>query len=309
MLSNCATHDACATIVEHLPVKDALPLSGASRTLRDLCMDVLSKAAARELDGADDGAQPWRSPERVARLSAAVRQVCVRAALQPRCLLRGCQRSWPNATMPLPFTVETAGGALCFEFKVVVAKAFNGGPRVGLVDAGAPCVRRWQGQGGGPGRWWPGDLSRGSAGSGVFAVSFDASCGLLAATGAVTKGQQRAPESAWTACANVRKQGYYAARLNWADLGGCNRQWHEPYHIALVLEQGSLTFYRHVANGLWQSSGPLLDKLPREVLPCVFMSSFCGHAQVEFVRLWKAPPDVCKGCDAMGHGFVGGSPQ
>jgi len=298
MLSRCAPNDACISVVANLHLMDALPLSGASHPLRNVCMDVLGKAAASELDGADDKVRPWWIPEHLARRSANVRQICVCAAMQPRCLLRGCRSCWPDSTVPLPFSLETGGGALCLEFRVIVAKAPNGTPRVGFVDAGAPCLRQWL-EGGAEQRW-QGDFSRGCAGPGVFAVSICAACGLLAATGAAVPG----PKTAWTARANECKQGYYAARLNWHDLGDCTRQWNEPYHLALVLERGTLTFYRHAGNGYWHTSGAVLSGLPREVLPCVFLSSFSGHAQVDFVRAWRTPPEVCQDCGCMWKGFM-----
>merc|ERR1712048_970901 len=91
----------------------------------------------------------------------------------------------------------------------------------------------------------------------------------------------------------------YMAWLRWDPLGDCSRKWNAPIHAGLFLEEGNLTFYRRWGNDCWHSSGIICEDMPSEVLPCVFMSSFIGYAQVNFVRMWSTPPDVCHGCDSF----------
>merc|ERR1712048_1478441 len=115
----------------------------------------------------------------------------------------GCKQRWPDMTLPFRFSLDTKG-PLCLEVSIVAAKALNGSPRVGFIEAGA-AHGNWVGP-------WPEDFSRGHAGPDVFAVAFDPSCGDLSATRAALQGQRIAEPL-------EGGREFFTARLKWNTLG------------------------------------------------------------------------------------------
>jgi hypothetical protein len=166
------------------------------------------------------------------------------------------------------------------EFEMTVAKALNGTPCVGLLDARTQLT---------PGQLESGkvprDLSR--AGTGELAVSFSPESGKVFAS---SLSGQRTP-----VC---------TANLNWRNVGDSSMPWNAPLKAGLMIKDRQLTLYRGNMHGQWRSSGVILRELPDEVIPAVFMSSFVGFANVSFLNLWQSPPDVCcANCDMSGHGL------
>jgi len=230
--------------------------------------------------------------------NATLRKHHLCAALRPYCLVRGYKRHWPDITIPFRFSLDTQG-PLCLEFKIIAAKTTNGGPKIGLVDAEDAAVAMHASCG-----QWPGDLTHGHAGSGPFAIAFDPACGRLSATALTVQSQSTASEAEPMQLTGTKcDREYYIAKLNWDSLGDSTENWNFPIHAALVLEHGKLTFFR-MWGAHWHSSGIICDKLPRRVLPCIFMSSFVGYTEVSFVRMWSSSPDICLGCDVSGHGLA-----
>merc|ERR1712087_302862 len=94
---------------------------------------------------------------------------------------------------------------------------------------------------------------------------------------------------------------YCIGNLKWSKIGDQSGKWNAPIRAALALEHGKLTFFR-MQDGVWHSSGALLDNLPRKVIPCIFMTSFMGYVKVKFEGMLKSTPDIL-GCDVLGHGL------
>lgn len=167
---------------------------------------------------------------------------------------------------------------------MTVAKAVNGSPCVGLVDARAQLPT---------GQLKTGIVARDMSrkGSGELAVSFSPDCGKVFASSL--------KHSSPTCCCT--------ASLKWSSVGDPSMLWNAPIKAGLLVKDRQLTFYRGSMCGQWQSSGTILGDLPDDVIPAVFMSSFVGFAKVSFLNLWSSPPDVgCIHCDALGHGLKSG---
>lgn len=170
------------------------------------------------------------------------------------------------------------------EFDMTVAKAFNGTPCMGLLDARTRLT---------PGQRKSGivhrDLSR--KGSGELAVSFSPASGKVFASSLV--------QSKPTCCCT--------ATLNWSKLGDPSMLWNAPIKAGFLIKDRQLTFYRAGISGQWQSSGAILGDLPDEVIPAVFMSSFVGFAWVGLQNFWTSPPDIeCPHGDMLSHGLKSG---
>lgn len=176
------------------------------------------------------------------------------------------------------------------EYEVVVAKALNGPPRIGLVDASislseADCES-------GRVAW---DLSQ--KGAGRPAISFSPQCGRLFAT---------CFDSLCNLSEGIRAPYCHTADLNWDAIGDASSRWNFPIQCGFLIESGALTLFRTSPWGAWHSSGVLCRDLPEEVIPAMFLSSFVGFAGVRFVKLWNSPPEVCPHCDVIGHGLYDG---
>jgi hypothetical protein len=179
---------------------------------------------------------------------------------------------------------------------MTAAKAANGSFKIGIVDAEAASVAAQE-----MSDHWSGDLSRGQADSDIFAIAFDPADGTMTASSTAIKGKNTMRPT------HIRRKAkYYTAALTWDVLGDSTQKWNCPRQAALAVDQGNLTFFRMWPDGSWESSGVVCGNLPRKVLPCVFMSSFIGYAQVNFVGMWNSTPDVCAEWDALGHGLVSG---
>eukprot|EP00747_Dinoflagellata_sp_TGD_P035378 gnl/TRDRNA2_/TRDRNA2_137825_c0_seq1.p1 gnl/TRDRNA2_/TRDRNA2_137825_c0~~gnl/TRDRNA2_/TRDRNA2_137825_c0_seq1.p1 ORF type:complete len:152 (-),score=16.19 gnl/TRDRNA2_/TRDRNA2_137825_c0_seq1:8-463(-) len=74
----------------------------------------------------------------------------LRAATRPFCFVNGHIKDWRTKTKPTPFVVDSKG-PIFLEFQVIAAKAANGTPTVGLVNAECPGEADAE---------WPSDLSR-----------------------------------------------------------------------------------------------------------------------------------------------------
>jgi len=207
-------------------------------------------------------------------------------ALRPRRLLLTHRGAPPDGTLLLGCALRS-DLTWFLEFEMAVAKAPNGTPCVGLVDARAQvphgCLEAGH---------VPRDMSRGGAREGELAVSFSPETGRVFASSLM----QTRPEPRPFCCC--------AATLNWARFGDSSAAWNKPVKAGLLIKDRQLIFYRGNIEGLWRSSGVILDGLPDEVIPALFLSSFVGFARVGFLNLWPSPPEVaCIHCDQHGHGL------
>jgi len=285
-------------VASYLPIMALTQCGSACRAFRQVAMQMVDSLIASELEGLEGGVE-LRDMSMCAPLPAMLSRLHLRASLKPRQLVRGFAPQWPNRTVPCPFVINSKG-PLFVEFEIITARALNGTPRIGVVDAGL----LWQSPKKKVRHGWPYDLSRGYGGSDAFAMSFSPATGGISATEAALKpediDEHRGPAS------NGPRKEYYIGTLRWSELGDCRRKWNIPIRAGIFVENGKLTFYRMWTDGHWHSSGAVSEKLPSQVLPCVFLSCFVGYTQVTFVRMWSEPAQVCPGCDSLGHGLVSG---
>jgi hypothetical protein len=208
-------------------------------------------------------------------------------SLQPRRLILTYCGAPPDCTFLLGCALRTEL-TWFLEFEMAVAKAPNGTPCVGLVDARARVPPGYLKSG-----HVPRDMSRGGAREGKLAVSFSPETGRVFASSLM----QTRPEPHPPCCCCT-------ATLNWGKLGDSSMTWNDPVKAGLLIKDRQLIFYRGNMSGQWRSSGVILGDLPDEVIPAVFLSSFSGFARVGFLNLWPSPPDVaCIHCDQRGHGL------
>lgn len=208
-------------------------------------------------------------------------------SLQPCRLVCGYCHKWQSQTRALPFKLDTVGPWFV-EFTYVAAKAPNGTPGIGVVDA-APLATTWdsENQSNPAPRdvscWMSCDLSRRS--NGHFAMSLSPYDGTVFAMW---------PQAETCKC----------AQLNWHSARNQLRKWNGPLHCGFLLENNSLTFFRRDDEGYWHSGESVCKTLPSHVLPCMFMSSYVGFSLVRFECLRNSPPGICPHCDAVFHGFA-----
>jgi len=202
-------------------------------------------------------------------------------ALKPRRLYMQYNGMSPDCTRLFGSALSTKGPWFV-EFEVTAAKATNGTPCVGLVDAASRITPKELESG-----MVPRDMSR--KGQGDLAVAFSPETGRVFACGVQ---------------GHVREGGCCAAWLNWKALGDSSMPWNTPIKAGLLVRNGKLTLYRGNVWGDWRSSGVVMEDLPKQVIPAVFLSSFVGYASVRFLNMWAEPPDVvCPDCDRLGHGL------
>lgn len=251
-------------------------------------------------------------------LQAMPHWVRILAALKPVVLFKGYNADWPDLTKPLSFILES-DGSWFIRFKIIASKALNGTPTIGLVDAEASpeMMQKFE--------WpldlsrskyeWPVDLSRSAYRVSpdetmpCFAMSFSPGCATVNATLVEGHAQElvEMPTRSYLQVAGTgqgKKQHAYKANLNWPTLGDETKNWNYPIQAGLFVEKGCLSFWRK-AEGAWHSTGVICRELPDRVMPCVFLSSFVGYAQVQFSGLSYGPPPCCQHCDSTGHGIAG----
>jgi len=193
----------------------------------------------------------------------------------------------PDCTRLLNMVLDSAGPWF-LEFVVIVAKAPNGTPCLGLVAADAQLTEQQREAGRVP---W--DMSR--KGLGDLAISFSPEYGQVYASGL------KAPRSEDAAGG---PKSCLTAMLKWERCGDSSKRWNAPLKAGILLDAGKLTFFRGNQKGTWHSSGAVFSHLPAQVIPAVFLSSFAGHASMRFLNLGSSPPEVfCAHCDALDHGF------
>lgn len=201
--------------------------------------------------------------------------VKLRKALQPATLFNH-RGGAPPRTVPVPIVLDTSG-TWFLEFEICAAKALNGCPRIGVLDASALATAS-------PSQ----DLSQTCVDK--FAMSFSPICGRLFAVTAQRAGDEGQQFASRT------------AHLRWAPLGNAYAKMNPPVRAGILINQGVLTFYRVGGHDAWHSSGPLWRDLPAKVVPCMFLSAYLGYGCVRFVALHEGPPWVCPHCDPRGHG-------
>lgn len=270
---NMAYHmELCGEIAEFLDMPTLTRFGGCARGVHWMATRVADDRAHRWFQGVWPVSGWGRGPywKRLAD------------ALQPRRLILTRRGAAPDCTFLVGATLNTKLEWF-LEFEMTVAKAGNGTPCLGLIDASVPLPPEQLESG-----FVPRDMSRRGSTAGEMAVSFSPEWGRVFASSLV----QSEPKC------------YRTATLNWASLGDSTATWNEPLKAGFLIKDRKLTFYRGNMVGQWRSSGVILEDLPDEVIPAVFMSSFVGFARVCLSNLWTSPPDVsCIHCDKLGHGF------
>jgi len=202
-----------------------------------------------------------------------------------------------DQTNPTPLVVDSKG-PFYLDFSLIAAKAPNGTPTIGLVDAASTSsLQHWQSS----------DLSRNQRHGALFSIALSPGSGAMFATmneDSPVKLQEHGLNA--NNPSEISAPGCYRAVLNWAHVGNEKAKWNQPIRAGFLLQNRSLTFFRMVGNGAWHSSGVICTNLPGKVVPCVFMQSFTGYTDVRFIKIWDSPPDVCEGCDIRHHGTKNG---
>lgn len=224
------------------------------------------------------------------------------AALQPKILIKGYNKNWPDLTKPLSAVFESKG-PFFLEYTIVASKAPNGTPTIGLVDADVSSNMMSAGE-------VQVDMSRWQDGTSplhsgrCFAMSFSPGCAVVYAT-LVGFQELLGGQIITNSTDGHTQQNTYTANLNWPILGDETKAWNAPIQAGIFLEKGCLSLWRK-ADKHWHSSGIILRGLPSRVLPCIFQSSFVGYTNVRFSGIWNGPPLCCPHCDATGHGTTAG---
>jgi hypothetical protein len=293
--------DMFPMLADCLYLKDLLCMSAACNSIRGTTIAIADLWVASKLHDLEcivDVHQPGR--KRIDN-NKKLHRLRLWISLQPYPLIFGGITLAQTRTIPFRFTIDTQG-PLFLEVRMVVAKALNGSPKIGFVNAEASHLLE---------SGWLGDLSRGQAiAAQCYAMAFSPSWGKVWAT--PTAMRDPALQSQVTRqtffSGITQKQEFYTGWLNWSTSGDCRMKWNAPIRAGIFFKNGSFSFWREspCGTGKWHSSGIVSTSLPQRVLPCVFMSSFAGYADVTFASVWRSPPDVCAECDARGHGLWDG---
>jgi len=255
-------------LIGHLPLRDLVNFGACCNTARIPARKGADMLVMSELKGAQLTKTSCPEMPYWAQLKAASRACC---------LARGQSDCWQDKTTPLPLVVNSEGPVF-LEFQLTAAKAPNGTPTIGIVDAKTPD---------GTPDGWSCDLTRQKTNM-SFAVALSPGCGSVHAS--ICK--DGPTELADFNSTPNSQPGCYRAVLKWPYLGDEEARWNMPIHAGFLLENGNLTFYRQAKDGCWRSSGIICEGLPEQVVPCMFMSSFVGYTNVRFVRIQKKPPAV-----------------
>jgi hypothetical protein len=280
-------------IVDHLPLRDLIQFGACCDFAHSTATKIADALVESELKGIHLLNKPAVNPLHKMDYHKLPHWAKHRAATQPYCLARGHKVHWPDQTKSVPFVVDSQG-PLFLEFQLIAARAPNGTPSVGFVDA-----ESFEKDGG-----RSHDLSRCHEHRASFAIALNAGSSKVFA-----KMNAKGPVELHDSGVNPQgatltpSAGYYHSLLNWPTLGNEDAKWNIPIQSGLFLKDRNLVMYRmNPKSGCWRSSGIICKNLPERLAPCMFMSSFVGYAQMWFVKAWDCPPDVCEGCDKLGHG-------
>jgi hypothetical protein len=206
------------------------------------------------------GLYGWR-PFRAALLQQ-IREVL---GPQPLLDLRWCARSIKCATLtaPMPVVIDTSG-QFFVHFWMSVAKASNGSPCIGVVDADtAPRASED----------WLDDLSRPRHGARGFGISCNPYSGMLHQH-AIWPGESAKAD---TASQDRRQPRCKRAQLAWASGEGATLgRKRASVEIGVYISNGKLVFMRTGPKG-WEPSGVVCQHLPAKVLCCAFLYDFVGE--------------------------------
>lgn len=249
----------------HLAVPELVKFAACCRAGRDLASHRAESLCALMYDGVQLRKNCAKDDNALARFFQ------LKASLRPRCLARGSNMDWPDKTVPFKFALESKG-PFFVECRATVAKADNGSPLIGLVDADAP--------------WCGKDISN------SFAVAFSPDTGHMKAT--IARGSQSQLIAFDDPIPSASAKMVSArAKLAWRPVGNAQEKWNKAVDAGIYVENGNLSFYRVSTCGCWHSSGIICQNLPARVLPCIFMRSFMGFTDVRFVRIWDSLPELC----------------
>mmetsp|Transcript_84910 Transcript_84910/g.150372 ORF Transcript_84910/g.150372 Transcript_84910/m.150372 type:complete len:291 (-) Transcript_84910:139-1011(-) len=272
-------------IAEHLPFPNLLRFGTLTKSTHEIATRLGNLIAALAYNGIHPSSMSNSKPH----------WMQLRTATVPRLLIAGRSEDWPELTRAFPFTLDTRG-PLFLEFRMVIARAPNGSPRIGVLDAVSSSKVIPESSH---------DWSRGR-GDKVFSISMSPSGGEVLAT--MVEGGSQKIEGLPTATNSRRspRQNVYKATLNWPVETKEQAKWNPPIQGGLFLKDGALSFWRMFENGSWHSSGIICEDLPERVLPCVFMLDFMGYTHIAFESIKNKHPPICPHCDWRYHGTVDG---
>lgn len=278
-------------VASYLDLPDLVRFGLVERRLRDMCRDlacemVKSEAECVHLRGVLK--KTGKMPE----------WVRLRAVRRPTCVIRGYRQHWPCDTRPLPFALDSKGPVFV-QFSIKAQKARNGTPTIGLVDA--ESVQKDDKQCSD----LRCDMSRSIYGQAACALSLSPGFGAMFAAVDSDRSDVQLIDADKVAPGDPTK-GRYKAELNWWSSGNEFCRENDPIDCGFFLADGTLTFYRRETHGHWHSTGVICEGLPERVVPCMFLFSFMGYAQVWFTGLRPFPPRLCPHCDMVNQGTRNG---
>eukprot|EP00747_Dinoflagellata_sp_TGD_P194962 gnl/TRDRNA2_/TRDRNA2_63025_c0_seq1.p1 gnl/TRDRNA2_/TRDRNA2_63025_c0~~gnl/TRDRNA2_/TRDRNA2_63025_c0_seq1.p1 ORF type:complete len:327 (-),score=27.98 gnl/TRDRNA2_/TRDRNA2_63025_c0_seq1:162-1055(-) len=277
-------------LVEHMSLRDLVNFGACSNKTHIASTKAANALIMTEFKGVHLRKMPCPSTPYWAQVKEASRS-CQ--------LARGQRDHWADRSTPIPFVVESEGPVF-LEFETVAAKAPNGAPTIGIVDATSPCEAH---------DGWSCDLTRQKTGV-SFAMAFSPGCGSVHAA---IEGDSKVQLSDFGVKAS-RHPECYRAVLRWPALGNEQAWWNRPIRAGVFLKNGNLSFYRKDKTGFWRTSGIICKNLPERVVACMFMASFIGYTNMRFVKVTNSPPEAnewinfCPRCDIcpLGHGTKNG---
>jgi hypothetical protein len=159
----------------------------------------------------------------------------------------------------MPISLETSGHFF-IKFWISACQAWNGCPRVGVVDASK--VRQ------DPTQLYD-DMSRPRQPSNTFGISCNPYTGKIHASLGDFSGQETIPPRSWSADV-----------IGWQSAEDATQgDHHASIEIVILISNGTLEFIREGPHG-WERSGVVWDRLPAKILCCVFLFEYVGQAIV-----------------------------
>lgn len=273
-------------VASHLPLSSLVQFGFMSNYIHDVATKLCNLRAESAYKGVHPSCMCSQKPH----------WIRLKIATLPRLLISGCSNDWPELTRALPFTLDTKGPVF-LEFRMVIANALNGSPRIGILDA-----ESWRKAVPESERDW--SCGRGDE---AFAISMSPSgCEMLSTI--VEGGSQRLeglPSNPRPSGRSPRHE-VYKARLNWPTETREHSKLNHPIRAGLFIKDGELSFWRIFRDGKWHSSGVICKDLPQSVLPCMFMFDFLGEAKITFERIRDAAPTSCCARNCRYQGTVDG---
>jgi len=295
--------EICPLLCQHVDMDSLLQFAISSRCCHQFAARSVEILLAHDYRGIE-----LRHPSPRCSCSTFASCSALGRALWPRVLLKGYCEHWPWGSLRFPVLLNSEG-PLFWSCAIVSSCAPNGTPTIGLVDGGIGLLPSQPGA-------LPMDFSRQQLEvpqkntEAVFAISCSVNGRMHAMLPPSCDQRLQGDSCEWIhrqdMPAHCKLQGTHVANLGWEWMGD-ETMWNDiPIHVGFFLHQRMLRFYRfyqpHGSRlGHWQDGCVVCENLPTSVVPCVFMFSFEGFAQVQFTGVRHNPPGTSCVCGPFEH--------